>query len=246
MAEYKKQEINKLNKLLNLTFTDDDSIWLTSGKTLRKLVGVLGMLLPLLLYVFLLIISKHVEVLDSISHYYFTRSNVIFIIVVSLMAVFLLIYKGKEPIEFYLSSLAGIAALLLLLFPTDSIIGKCEDFCNTVSISFVSDNPTRSIFHYVCAGIFLGSLAYMSLFVFTRYNVNDGKTEKKRKRNIIYRVCGILMILALIVILFAGGLSLIPPDIYNQYNITFWMETLAIEAFGFSWIVKGKMILEDK
>ncbi|WP_318542679.1 hypothetical protein [Marixanthotalea marina] len=246
MEKNKHEKIHKIEQALHLEFSEEDSIWLTSSKTLRKMVGVLGMLLPLLLYIFLAIISEHYEILDSISHYYFTRSNVIFIIVVSLMAVFLMIYKGKEPIDFYLSTIAGMAAIMLLLFPTDSIITDCGGICSDFSIAFIKDNPTRSIFHYVCAGIFLGSLAYMSLFLFTKFDKNHGKTKAKVKRNMVYKVCGVLMVIALVVVLLGGGMELIPSDDYNDYNITFWMETLAVEAFGFSWLVKGEAIFKDK
>ncbi|MBP0904429.1 hypothetical protein ACFSKN_12310 [Mariniflexile gromovii] len=245
MDENKNQTTNKVNQTLNLTFTDDNAIWLTSSKTLRKLVGVLGMLLPILLCAFLGLISQHYEVLDSISHYYFTRSNVIFIIIVSLMAVFLMIYKGKEPIDFYLSSIAGIAAFLLLLFPTESILSECGGLCDSFSISFVVENSVRTVFHYVCAGVFLGSLAYMSLFLFTKFNKAEGKTKEKKQRNVVFIICGILMIIALLVVFLGDGLNLIPEDVYNGYHITFWMETLAVEAFGFSWLVKGETILKD-
>lgn len=246
MEKNKPVLIHKIDQALRLEFTDEDSIWLTSSKTLRKMAGVLGMLLPILLYAFLAFTSNYYKILDSISHYYFTRSNVIFIMVVSLMAVFLMIYKGKEPLDFYLSTIAGIAAIMLLLFPTDSIITYCGDICGSYSIAFITDNPTRSVFHYVCAGIFLGSLAYMSLFLFTKFDKSQGKTKEKVKRNVVYKVCGVLMVIALVVVLLGGGLELLPPDDYNNLNITFWMETLAVEAFGFSWLVKGEAIFKDK
>src|SRR6478735_2916006 len=98
--------------------SDPNEILVTQQITLRKLIGFLGILLPILLYVFLLIDIHYAKPLESISHYYFTRVSGIFVITVSLLAIFLIIYKGKERVDFIFSTLAGISALLLLLFPT--------------------------------------------------------------------------------------------------------------------------------
>ena len=70
-------------------------------------------------------------------------------------------------------------------------------------------------------------------------------TEQKVKRNVIYYVCGSLMSLVLLVIL-GRFINIVPADWYDINNMTFWMESLAVEAFGFSWLVKGEFILKDK
>ena len=86
----------------------------------------------------------------------------------------------------------------------------------------------------------------MSIFVFTKSNkVPAAMTRNKRKRNLIFHICGWLMIAALVTIFTAGFLGWMPDDLYNKYHITFWMETLAIEAFGISWLAKGKMFIKD-
>ena len=116
--------------MLGIEFkNNEDDIWLQSAKTLSRLIGVLGMLLPLLLWLFIFILNNQVKVLPSISHYYFTRYNVIFIVVVSLIAIFLLVYK-KGKGGFVLSTLAGIGAFLLLLFPTNALSEDCCEICN--------------------------------------------------------------------------------------------------------------------
>src|SRR5688500_1097995 len=98
---------SKTEKILDLDYSEEDKIWLTGQKTLRKLVGVLGVLLPVVLYLFLLFDTGKLNPLDSISHYYMTRVSSIFVIVVSLLAIFLLVYKGKSLADFYLSAAAG-------------------------------------------------------------------------------------------------------------------------------------------
>lgn len=246
MTQKEQKLVSKVNKMLNVDFYNENSPWLTSTKTLMKLVGVLGMLLPILIYLFLYISSGHTEVLESISHYFYTRSNPIFIIIISLMAIFLMIYKNKAPIDFYLSFIAGFAALIVLLLPTSSIITSCDNFCNEYVMGYIENDKTRIWTHYIAAAIFLGILNYMCFFLFTKSDKSkEFRTAQKNKRNKIYVFCGALMTLALVVIML-GLLKVIPNDIYVNNNLTFWMEILALEAFGFSWIVKGEFILKDK
>ena len=86
----------------------------------------------------------------------------------------------------------------------------------------------------------------MCLFLFTRSDKPKNKrTKQKRIRNRIYIFCGIVMTCALITV-FLGLINVIPKDIYKNNHLTFWMETIAIEAFGFSWLVKGETLFRDK
>jgi len=104
----------------------------------------------------------------------------------------------------------------------------------------------RSVFHYVSAAVFLVSLAFMSLFLFVKSAFPKSKRCKEKvRRNRVYRTCGIIMIIALIVIVL-GLTEFITPETYDRYKLTFWMEALAVEAFGFSWLVKGEAIMGDK
>ena len=54
------------------------------------------------------------------------------------------------------------------------------------------------------------------------------------------------MVAALMVIFIGGFLGAIPEDVYDGNSLSFWMEALAVEAFCFSWLVKGEMILKDR
>ena len=232
-------------------FTDQDNllpddILITHQAALRKLVGILGMSLPILLFISLFLFSGHHAPLDSISHYYYTRSGTLFIIVVSLLAIFLLVYKGKEPIDLYLSSVAGIFAICLLLFPTGNITDVCCDREKRYAVTVLAGSGLRVWVHYFSAALFLGCLAFMSLFLFTKSEKPGPlRTRGKIMRNRVYRTCGILMMIALAAIaLNAAGI--LSDDIFNRYHLTFWMETLAIEGFGISWLVKGETIFRDR
>lgn len=235
----------EVEKTFNVEFNDDNKLWLTSAYTIRKFIGILGMALPLLLFVFLFITNGHTNTLESISHYFFTRASVIFAITLSTLAIFLIIYKGKEPIDFFTSLISGIAALLIVFFPTGNISNICCDTEKVYSVTILPQSKLRETVHYISAAVFLLTLAFMSFFIFTRSNKKPAfQTAGKKNRNIVFRICGIIMFVALLIML-AGFLEIIPPAFYNKNHLTFWMETVAIEAFGFSWLTKGEAWLKD-
>lgn len=53
------------------------------------------------------------------------------------------------------------------------------------------------------------------------------------------------MLLTVIIVFFGGYLDMIPEDIYTKNHITFWMESLAAESFGLSWLVKGEAMFHN-
>ena len=222
-----------------IDYSETGDIALKNQNTLRKIVGTLGMFLPLALCLFVEIDSRYSTILPSISHYYFTRACGIFIITISMMSVFLLIYKGHEIQDFYVSTIAGISSLLLLLFPTDNLPQQFDAIC----VTSLRTSDFRMYFHFICAGIFLLALAYMSAFLFTKSKLSKThRGRKKRIRNRIYRTCAVIIVLAILIIIICKQFF---PTIYATYPITFWMEVVAVEAFGFSWLVKGEAILQD-
>lgn len=225
--------------MFNLNYSETGDIALKNQNTLRKIVGTLGMFLPLALYLFVEIDSGFSTVLPSISHYYFTRACGIFIIIISMLSVFLLIYKGEKQEEFNVSLIAGISSLLLLLFPTDNLPNSFDAVC----VTSLKTSDFRMNFHFICAGIFLLALAYMSAFLFTKTDKHSTiKGKQKKIADRIYRTCAVLIVLAILTIIICKQFF---NDIYSFYPITFWMEVVAVEAFGFSWLVKGEAILQE-
>ena len=237
---------SKIEKTLKLDFSKgNNDIWLTSQQTLRKLIGVLGVLLPVLLFLTLLIDSGFDRPLFSLSHYYFTRASSIFVMVVSLLAIFLLIYKGQERIDFILSTIAGIFALCVVIFPTSNISRLCNDERFKYSITIMKNSMFRMGLHYVSASIFLLALACMSIFVFTKSDKAPAERSRNKKiRNRIYRVCGVVMILAILVML-SNVVGIISNEVFSKYSLVFWMEVIAIEAFGISWLTKAEVFFKD-
>jgi hypothetical protein len=210
----KESEKSELNVLLKKNDLENNSIWLTNSLTLQKLIGVLGMVMPLLLFVFLYLDNGLKYPLESISHYYFTRVCGIFVIILSLLAVFLIVYKGKDKVDFYISTVAGILALIVVLFPTSNLTQLCGDLTKSYAVTILPESNFRMYFHYSAAGLFFLCLSYMTLFLFTKSNkAPNERGLKKTIRNRIYRTCGTLIFLA-VLILFAGSIKIIPAEFF--------------------------------
>ncbi|TDO29453.1 hypothetical protein [Sediminibacterium goheungense] len=240
-----------------LHFEEEGKIALKEEKTLRLIVGILGMLLPFLLYFSVAIYSDYYSVMPSISHYYFTRGSFFLHLVVIIFSLILIIYKGYDQADFWLSSTAGFAGLLLLFFPTDNIedylCGKdyLLDLKNRppdLVITQMKNSSTANI-HLISAAIFFLSLAIMSIFFFTRVRPRASKetvylTRGRVIQNRIYYVCGFFIITPLVIMILAGTTSLIDPVYYETNHFTFWLECIALIAFAFSWFTKSNTIIK--
>jgi hypothetical protein len=236
-----------------------DNLWLiNNGLILRRTVGILGMLLPLLIWTWLVFTNCEFSPLPSISHYYYTRASSIFAITLSLVGIFLIIYQYEDkPADFISSTIAGIFALCVILFPTGNLSSEIGYENNPVTVTnLLPKNETREKFHLASAAIFLGCLAYMSICLFTKSNENkENRKKSKIKRNRIYRTCGVIMISALGIILsrficeklFSENINAVYwMNFYEKNKLTFVMEALAVESFGFSWLIKGKTFFLDE
>jgi len=88
------------------------------------------------------------------------------------------------------------------------------------------------------------TLTFFSLFLFTRTSGNP--TPQKLQRNMVYRVCGIIMLAAILLVPILHFL----PESWTagimQLDPVFWLEAIAVVAFGLSWLTKGEAILSDK
>jgi hypothetical protein len=215
-------------------YNNQQQLWLASTKALRKTIGILGLALPFLLYFFQFLYNGK-----------------------AILAIFLVIYKGHDKTDFFVSTLAAIGALLVAFFPTSNIAGTCTlcaDSCvtcatnaNPASVTILPDSAFRETLHYIGAAIFLGSLACMSIFLFTKSNKDVAHmTPEKKLRNKIYITCGIIMIACIVAIFLLGFLELIPAEVYAANQLTFWLETVAVESFGLSWLIKGEALFGDK
>ena len=200
----------------------DTKYELVSYLTLRRVVGVLGVSMPIVVAAWGLALPLPHQLLDTISDYYGFRTRDVFVGVLFTIAWFLFTYRGYDRRDSTAGNLACVFALGVALFPDN---GKGID----------------PVIHYISAASLFLVLAYFSLVLFTKTGGNP--TPKKRVRNRVYKVCGVV-ILACIALIglyhFAGK-----PAALSGFRPVFWLETFALWAFGFSWFVKGETLWRD-
>ncbi|MCD6555787.1 MAG: hypothetical protein J7K64_01215 [Bacteroidales bacterium] len=207
--------------------------------TLRRSVGILGISLPLIVALGAIILGDCTSIQRSISLYYNTIMRNAFVGILTATALFMFAYRGYD----YRDRIAGIAAFVFALgiafFPaTSQMVKDCGTLC-----LHVEHHPWIRIVHLVSAALYFITLSVISIFLFTRTDPeNVVFTEEKRKRNILYRICGYIIIGSLVLI--AAYMLWIDP-LYEQYHPIFWLETLALVSFGVSWLVKGELTLTD-
>ncbi len=206
---------------------------------LRRLIGILGMLLP-----FICILGGFVFaalcVEPSISFYYHTNMRDFFVGLLFGVSLFLITYKGYELIDNIVTTASALAGFGVAVFPCL----YSSTSTRPVGIFQVSPQASNTV-HIACAAAFFFLLAVNSIFLFTlSKKKNAVSTKNKRIRNWIYRICGII-ILASIAALVALFL-LMPPEQIDEYRLVLVFETIMLLAFGVSWLVKGETLFRDK
>lgn len=210
---------------------------LISYLTLRKAVGILGITLPIILVIGSVVCGSCEEIQSSISCYYHTNMRNIFVGIICTVALFLFAYKGYDKMDDLAGDLACIFALGVAFFPTS----VTERLTNCIPNPI--DTKILNHFHFISAAFFFIVLAYFSIVLFTKGS--EKPTNRKLKRNKLYRICGYVMLgCILLIALYSFGLKRTLPTLQN-YDPIFWLESLALWAFGISWLTKGKAIFDD-
>jgi succinate dehydrogenase hydrophobic anchor subunit len=209
--------------------SDPQDPHIISYMTLRKAIGWMGFLLPPLLVLGSFILDHTNEVKSSLSYYYWTHMRNILVGVLCIMGGFLLSYHGPDGIRSWdslASKSAGLFAFCIAFIPT----------------SQNGDNPLSDLIHYIVAALFLAILSFMSIFLFTKSG--EYVTTQKLKRNKVFKVCGIIMLISICLIPISG--IKIVYDHIHKFKPTLICETVALISFGISWLVKGELIFKDK
>ena len=220
------------------TNNDPNQQLVISYLTLRKAVGVLGILLPVVMAIGLPVLSKCICIQDSISDYYYTKMGNFMVGTLCAVGLFLFSYKGYGRRDTIASKLACVFAIGVAFFPTSG--PDSSSICNFIhrnSSSFVSS------VHDVSAALFFLTLAYFSLFLFTKSSGNP--TKQKLTRNKIYKVCGYTILLCILLLFLYFKIPWLQSGL-KDYKPVFILETIALWAFGFSWLTKGEFILKDE
>ncbi len=186
---------------------------------LRQLVGALGILLPASCLAFGLLY----ELEPSISDYYATPMRNVFVGILWAIGFFLLTYRGHERKDDVAGDLCFVCALGVALCPNSSDIRWVRGL------------------HFLFAMVLFLTFAYYCLKLFTKGKGEP--TPQKLRRNRVYRACGWIIILSIILIgvymvfLQRTWLACLKP--------VFVLESTALCAFGFSWYVKGETLWQD-
>ncbi len=198
---------------------------------LRKAIGIIGLALP-----FVLVIGKSLldspGILSSISAYYYSAMGDVLVGSLCAIGVFLLSYRGYARKDDRAGDLACVFAIGVALFPTRPALHPS------------SQQVLAGHVHYGCALAFFLTLAYFCLVLFCKTDARKPMTRRKRHRNVLYRVCGYTILICVGLLgLYAGFFQHTP---LARLDPVFWLETIAILAFGLSWLTKGEAILRDE
>lgn len=189
--------------------------------TLRILIGATGILLPLLVVIGKWVSDKTPALEYSISDYYDNgAAGDILVGILFVLGFFLLTYKGPEKIDNITADVGCVAALGVALFPTTA-------------------TGWVHILHFVFAMSLFSVFIFFSLILFRKTDPFKPMTPEKKNRNYIYLSCGIIMIICIVAI--AGTILLIDYSISEKYKLVYWFESIALVAFGISWITKSEM-----
>jgi len=194
---------------------------------LRKAIGVLGISLPIILALGVALLAPDEGWQPTISDYVDTVMGGTFVGILFAIGVFLYFYIGYDqdpdqprflPSDRIASNLGGLFAIAVALFPTTSSVGFVQGV------------------HVVSATLLFLTLAYFALWQFTK--TSGEMTPEKLMRNRIYRVCGITILVCIALIGIHGWL--LRDTGVADVKPVFWLESIALWAFGIAWLVKGE------
>jgi len=226
-----------------------DSPELISYYQLRRAIGFIGICLPFALMLGEMIVKwlypeargpRH-----SMSEYFYTTMRGVFVGSLCSIGVFLGAYRGyndrKDRIAGWIACICAIGVALVPVSP-DPNYGDWRQYMGLV--------------HYLFAATLFGTLGYFCLALFTMHGSSDdprpksSMTPEKRQRNVVYMVCGwtiygCIVTIAMFEILFLNDWSPFRNERILSLAPVYWLEALAVVAFGASWLIKGEFILAD-
>lgn len=208
---------------------------------------------------------------NSLSHYYYVPVMGDYFVgclfFIGILFFFFFHSNGKpipgwdkvHPVESWLMRAAGLLAIGIAIFPTGypgTEVWQSEQqrpyFENGAVVS-PPDWAHQQIggftleYHYVCAVLMFFILAWFTLRVFPRVH-DDSSTDAQNKpmptklaRNRWYKRLGSVILAAIVFIGIGSFSGWISEETWQAWNGTFWGEFFALVAFGFAWLIKGRL-----
>ena len=199
----------------------------------RKCLGILCMLLApsSILFGLFGLSSNYPEWYKSISATYFANDKCLMIGLLYAISVFFISYKGYDIKDRICAIIEAISAIGIVLFPCN-----CPGTPDRFGM-FNLPASISNIFHCMFAGILFVTFTFNILFLFRLSGPEP--TEKKKLRNKIYLICGIIMTIFLILQSLCGVIDDYLPE---WFPLTWFNEFMMLEAFGFAYLVKSEAI----
>lgn len=200
---------------------------------IRRAIGTLGLLLPVLLGP----IGKFalgIPIQNNMSSYYHTPLRDVFVGCMCAIGIFLFCYRGHDWIESWTANLGCLSALGIGLCPLDA---GSDPLFQTSKLGYL---------HSLSGGVFFTTLTVYSLYHFpTARGPNDGDSHEI-ERNLIYRASGVALMLSMLamgIYLFLIGGEL--KRLLNENHFLFWMEWVAVWSFSAAWLTKGRAMIAE-
>ena len=227
----------------NMDNHDDPAVlYVRSYLLIRTVVGVIGILLPIILIICEAFFLKGgVHVRGSLSAYYHTSMQDIFVGSLCVTGILLVTYMAGMPRswDFWLSLIAGVAVLAVVFFPTwrpkvpgAPLCGSNPSPPGCSPVEQALGEALTARIHAVSAAVFILCLAAIS-FLFAH---REKKYNHRDLRQRFHFFCGVAILLAVAWALIGGALKI------NIWELTplYVGEIISVWAFGASWFVKGK------
>lgn len=201
-----------------------------SFMTLRKAIGYLGALLPLGLWLGSLVLGGGGHLRPSVSDYYYSDVRNAFVGDLIAIGVFLLAYRGYDKWDVIATNAAGLFAIVVALVPTAPTVATHKAL-------------VLGRVHLTSAALLFLTLAVISIVLFRKTAPGGTPTLRKTQRNKVYLAAGLVIVGCLVAIVVS---RLVWSDAtLASHHVVFWLEAVALFAFGGSWLTKGEAILSD-
>lgn len=210
---------------------------------LRRSVGWLGICLPILLIGFSLINKNGCEILPSISDYYHTSVNIIFIGILAAIASFMYYYDGDNT-EKVLCKICAALAIIIVIAPTPlNELYILEPGAQISNVDFTScyipkfsDPPIVGQIHFIAATCFFLILAYLAGIKFRKRSIEKAEPPINQW---IYGLCSFGMVIPMIIVgIHFFGSSKSPIE-ENESSLVLICEVIMLWSFGIAWLTKG-------
>lgn len=204
---------------------DQADLYLRAYLSLRFAIGLAGVLLPLVLLFGDIWLSRSPVARGSLSAYYHSGMRDVFVGALVVTGAFLVTYRvvNHRPTNL-ITTVAGVACMGVAVFPTEGGAGD-----PLTPLQGWLGEGTVSAVHFVSAAVFIGLLGVISIF-FAR----EARAKDPHSRWPAYHytcAAAIYAAVAYVLVTKATGVG-------DRYSLLIG-ETVAVEAFGASWLSKG-------